>query len=123
MSDVRLFPGTNSSAGEFQGHAINLEKKLQVLIERHREKFSHVRLVASEYSTGKTHAGRIGTLGIDENFCLTITEYKRNSNANVINQGRPSSSCSSSESSPRKRRVVGLERAAPALHRRGLHPL
>lgn len=35
----------------------------------------------------KTHAGRIDTLGIDENFCPTIIEYKRNSNANVINQG------------------------------------
>jgi len=87
MSDVKLFRLTNGSAEELQGHAVKLEKKLQVLIEKHLETFLHVRFVASEYSTGKTHAGRIDTLGIDENFCPTIIEYKRNSNANVINQG------------------------------------
>jgi len=46
-----------------------------------------LRFVATEYSTGKKHSGRIDTLGLDENFCLVIIEYKRNSNANVINQG------------------------------------
>ncbi len=87
MSDVKLFRITNGSAEELTGRAVRLEKKLQVLIEKHLETFLHVRFVASEYSTGKTHAGRIDTLGIDENFCPTIIEYKRNSNANVINQG------------------------------------
>lgn len=87
MSDVKLFRITNGSAGELTGRAVKLEKKLQVLIEKHLETFLHVRFVASEYSTGKTHAGRIDTLGLDENFCPTIIEYKRNSNANVINQG------------------------------------
>jgi predicted transport protein len=87
MSDVKLFRLKNGTAEELQGHVVKLEKKLHVLIEKHIETFLHVRLVASEYSTGKTHAGRIDTLGIDENFCPTIIEYKRNSNANVINQG------------------------------------
>jgi len=87
MSDVKLFRVANSSAEELVGRPVKLEKKLQALIERHIETFLHVRFVASEYSTGKTHAGRIDTLGLDENFCPTIIEYKRNSNANVINQG------------------------------------
>jgi len=87
MSDVKLFRVTNGSAEELLGQPVKLEKKLQTLIEKHLETFLHVRFVASEYSTGKTHAGRIDTLGIDENFCPTIIEYKRNSNANVINQG------------------------------------
>jgi len=87
MSDVKLFRVTNGSAEELVGRPVKLEKKLQSLIERHLETFLHVRFVASEYSTGKTHAGRIDTLGLDENFCPTIIEYKRNSNANVINQG------------------------------------
>jgi predicted transport protein len=43
--------------------------------------------LASEYSTGKTHAGRIDTLGIDENGSPVIIEYKRALNENVINQG------------------------------------
>ena len=87
MSDVKLFRVINGSAEELVGRPVKLEKKLQVLIERHLDVFLHVRFVASEYSTGKTHAGRIDTLGIDENGCPTIIEYKRNSNANVINQG------------------------------------
>jgi len=87
MSDVKLFRVANGSAEELVGRPVKLEKKLQALIERHIEMFLHVRFVASEYSTGKTHAGRIDTLGLDENFCPTIIEYKRNSNANVINQG------------------------------------
>lgn len=87
MSDVKLFRVTNASAEELVGRPVKLEKKLQTLIERNIEMFLHVRFVASEYSTGKTHAGRIDTLGLDENFCPTIIEYKRNSSTNVINQG------------------------------------
>ena len=87
MSDVKLFRVTEGKSEELVAHAVKLEKQLQTLIERHIETFLHIRFVASEYSTGKTHAGRIDTLGLDENFCPTIIEYKRNSNANVINQG------------------------------------
>lgn len=87
MSDVKLFRLGNGSAVELIGKPVKLEKKLQTLIEKHIETFLKVRFVASEYSTGKTHVGRIDTLGIDENFCPTIIEYKRASNANVINQG------------------------------------
>ena len=87
MSDVKLFRLTSGTAEELVGQPVKLEHKLQALIERHIEKFLHVRFLASEYSTGKTHSGRIDTLGIDENFCPTIIEYKRTSNANVINQG------------------------------------
>jgi RecB family endonuclease NucS len=46
-----------------------------------------VRFLASEYRTGKTHGGRIDTLGIDENGSPVIIEYKRAMNENVINQG------------------------------------
>lgn len=87
MSDIKLFRLTNGSAKELVGKPVVIEKQLQALIEKHLETFLKVRFVASEYSTGKTHAGRIDTLGLDENSCPTIIEYKRNSNANVINQG------------------------------------
>lgn len=49
--------------------------------------FLGVRLLAHEYATGKTHGGRIDTLGIDENGSAVIIEYKRALNQNVINQG------------------------------------
>jgi predicted transport protein len=44
-------------------------------------------LLGTEYRTGKTHGGRIDTLGIDENGSPVIIEYKRAANQNVINQG------------------------------------
>jgi predicted transport protein len=44
-----------------------------------------VRFLASEFTT--TNGGRIDTLGLDENGCPVILEYKRASNQNVINQG------------------------------------
>jgi predicted transport protein len=70
-----------------QGSASDLEKPLQTLIEKNLDSLLGVRFLATEYSTGKTHAGRIDTLGLDENDCPVILEYKRSSGENVINQG------------------------------------
>jgi hypothetical protein len=44
------------------------------------------RFLSSEFSTGRAHGGRIDTLGVDENGCPVIIEYKRTLNENVINQ-------------------------------------
>ena len=88
MSDIRLFRlGVNGSASELPGRAVAVEKQLQSLIEAQMECFLGVRFLASEYATGKTHKGRIDSLGLDENGCPVIIEYKRHSNENVINQG------------------------------------
>jgi predicted transport protein len=87
MSDIKLFRLTASRAAEMQGLASDLEKPLQTLIEKNLEVFLGVRFLATEYSTGKTHAGRIDTLGLDENNCPVIFEYKRSASENVINQG------------------------------------
>jgi predicted transport protein len=87
MSDIKLFRLSNSSAQELQGTSIAIEKTLQILIETHLEVFLGVRFLATELSTGKTHGGRIDTLGIDENGSPVIIEYKRALNENVINQG------------------------------------
>ena len=87
MSDVKLFHIRNGEAKELVGSPVKLEKRLQILVEKHLGTFLHARFVASEYSTGKAYAGRIDTLGLDEDSCPLIIEYKRSSNANVINQG------------------------------------
>lgn len=87
MSDIKLFRLTGGKADELQGVASDLEKPLQNLIECNLETLLGVRFLATEYSTGKTHAGRIDTLGIDENDCPVILEYKRSTGENVINQG------------------------------------
>lgn len=87
MSDTKLFSIDNNSVCEIDGRTAAVEKDLQQLVERHCETFLAVRFLASEHYTGKEHAGRIDTLGIDENGCPVIIEYKRHSNENVINQG------------------------------------
>ncbi|SRR6266567_5908927 len=87
MSDIKLFHVSNGVAQELQGTSIAIEKTLQTLIEHQLEVFLGVRFLASEYSTGKTHGGRIDTLGIDEDGSPVIIEYKRALNENVINQG------------------------------------
>ena len=87
MSDIRLFRLSKSGVAELPGTSVAVEKSLQVLIETNMQEFLGVRFLASEHSTGKTHGGRIDTLGLDENRCPVIVEYKRALNENVINQG------------------------------------
>lgn len=87
MSDIKLFRISKGKATELQGAASDLEKPMQNLIEANLETFLGIRLLASEYSTGKTHGGRIDSLGLDENHCPVIVEYKRSVGENVINQG------------------------------------
>jgi RecB family endonuclease NucS len=87
MSDLKLFRTGKGDVTEIRSQSIELEKSLQTLIEANLETTLGVRFLASEYATGKTHGGRIDTLGIDENACPVILEYKRALNENVINQG------------------------------------
>lgn len=87
MGDIKLFHIAGSTVHELAGQAAAVEKSLQKLIEQHLEALLGIRFLASEHVTGKTHAGRIDTLGIDENGFPVIIEYKRSLNENVINQG------------------------------------
>ncbi len=87
MSDLKLFRIDGGVAAELVSSAMALEKQLQTLIERNMNPLFGVRLLASEYSTGTRHGGRIDSLGIDENGSPVIFEYKRSRDENVINQG------------------------------------
>lgn len=87
MSDIKLFRLTQGHATELQGASSGLEKHLQTLIENNLDPLLGIRFLATEYFTGKTHAGRIDSLGLDENNCPVILEYKRSTSENVINQG------------------------------------
>lgn len=84
MSDIKLFSITGSIE-ELPATSVTLERELQVLIEQNMLAFFGVTFLKSEFTT--THGGRIDSLGIDENHCPVIFEYKRSSNENVINQG------------------------------------
>lgn len=87
MSDIKLFRLSNGQATELQGSASDLEKPLQTLIEANLMPLLSIQFLASEHSTGKTHGGRIDSLGLDENNCPVVLEYKRSVGENVINQG------------------------------------
>lgn len=87
MSDIKIFKIQNQTVNEIKGTSVALEKSLQDLMEKNLEEILGIRFLATEYTTGKTHGGRIDSLGIDENGCPVIIEYKRAMNENVINQG------------------------------------
>lgn len=87
MTDLKLFRINGGRASELPSRSFALERNLQTLIEENMEVTFGVRYLATEYSTGKVHRGRIDSLGLDENGSPVIFEYKRTSNENVINQG------------------------------------
>ena len=87
MADIRLFELQPQSVVELRAESVDIEKSLQSLMEQHLEAFLGVRFLATEYVTGKAHGGRIDTLGLDDNNCPVIIEYKRALNENVISQG------------------------------------
>lgn len=83
MPDINLFSLANGIA-ELTSYAVPLERELQTLIEQNMQTFFGVTFLKSEYIITN---GRIDSLGIDENNCPVIFEYKRSLNENVINQG------------------------------------
>ena len=84
MADIKLF-NIEGKVTELQSGNVTLEKELQTIIEKNMETFFGVRFLASEYKT--TDGGRMDSIGIDENNCPVIFEYKRSMKENVINQG------------------------------------
>jgi predicted transport protein len=87
LADIKLFQLECDSVRELPAESVDIEKSLQSLLEQHLESFLGVRFLASEHVTGKAHGGRIDTLGLDDNNCPVIIEYKRALNVNVISQG------------------------------------
>ncbi|WP_216636601.1 hypothetical protein [Endozoicomonas ascidiicola] len=87
MSDAKLFRFKDKTVSELAGYSAKLEKDLQTLIEGNMEAFLGIRFMETEYTTGKSHKGRIDTLGLDENHCPVIVEYKRHSNDNDYQSG------------------------------------
>jgi predicted transport protein len=87
MSDIKLFNLQTGGVSELPGHSVQIEKSLQTLFEANLESLLGVRFLSTEHSTGAVHRGRIDTLGIDEDGCPVIIEYKRAVNENVVSQG------------------------------------
>jgi predicted transport protein len=83
MVDIKLF-SISSEVAELSAESVALEKELQTLIEQNMPAFFGVMFLKSEFVITN---GRIDSLGLDENNCPVIFEYKRSINENVINQG------------------------------------
>lgn len=83
MAKIRLF-NIKNEVKEYKSSTIDLEKKLQNIIEANMEILFGIKFLATEYTISH---GRIDSIGIDENLCPVIFEYKRSMNENVINQG------------------------------------
>lgn len=62
------------------------EKELQTLIEKNLAAVFNCRFVASEFSTGALHAGRVDSLGLSEDNNPVIIEYKKIESSELINQ-------------------------------------
>lgn len=83
MGDINLF-SLNETVTQLSPSSFQLERELQTLIEKNMHTFFGVTFLQSEFSFPN---GRIDSLGIDENNCPVMFEYKRSQNDNVINQG------------------------------------
>lgn len=63
-----------------------LEKDIQSIIEDNLETVFNCRFIATEFSTGNEHAGRIDTLGLSEDDNPVILEYKKVESSELVNQ-------------------------------------
>lgn len=74
--DLKLFDTTNGVT-EVAPNLAEVEADVQALVESAMEVMLGVRFLATEYSTGPVHGGRIDSLGLDENGAPVIVEFKR----------------------------------------------
>ncbi|WP_399890776.1 DUF5655 domain-containing protein [Streptomyces sp. BBFR51] len=87
MTDLKLFRlDADGRDIELRGSTVALEVELQRRVEAGLEQMLGIRFVASEYTTGPWHRGRIDTLGLDENGSPVVIEFKKGSDSGVMSQ-------------------------------------
>lgn len=86
MGAIKLYSTAEGGITEVVAEPVDLERTIQRELEHHLREYLGVKFLASEYSTGRIHGGRIDTLGIDSEYRPVIIEYKRTQNVNVVNQ-------------------------------------
>jgi predicted transport protein len=64
----------------------NKEKEIQTLIENNLDVVFNCKFIATEFSTGSNHAGRIDTLALSEDNNPVIIEYKKVASSELVNQ-------------------------------------
>jgi predicted transport protein len=83
---VPIFDISGNKLSAVEQKNFDLEKYLQNLIEKNLETVFNCRFVASEFSTGAQHAGRIDSLALSEEDNPVIIEYKKVESSELINQ-------------------------------------
>lgn len=81
-----LFEMSGNSLVSVEQTNFSVEKELQTLIEKNLATVFNCRFVASEFSTGALHAGRIDSLALSEDNNPVIIEYKKVESSELINQ-------------------------------------
>jgi predicted transport protein len=81
-----LFAPSGSELATVPQANFKVEKELQNLIERNLQTIFNCRFVATEFSTGSLHSGRIDTLALSEDRNPVIIEYKKVESSDLINQ-------------------------------------
>lgn len=87
MAGIEVFRVTGGAARRIEGGPMELERQLQELVEASMPEMLNMRLLASEYSTGSLHRGRIDSLALDEDGSPVVVEYKRTGSESVLSQG------------------------------------
>ena len=83
---MAIFQITNGDVSRVKPTEFKLEKDLQKLVEQNLKTFFNCRFVATEFSTGNLHSGRIDTLALSEDNNPVIIEYKKVASSDLINQ-------------------------------------
>ncbi|MFJ9841683.1 DUF5655 domain-containing protein [Kitasatospora sp. NPDC101155] len=87
MSDLKVFRlGADGQDVELRGSTVALEVELQRRVEAGMECMLGIRFLASEYSTGPWHRGRVDSLGLDENNVPVVVEFKKGNDSGVVSQ-------------------------------------
>ena len=83
---MAIFEIKDKKVNRIKPTEFKLEKDLQKLVEQNLETFFNCRFIATEFSTGNLHSGRIDTLAISEDNNPVIIEYKKAASSDLINQ-------------------------------------
>lgn len=81
-----LFSICNDGMDAIEQTNFESEKMLQRIVESSLIAIFNCRFVATEFSTGAKHAGRIDTLALSEDNNPVIIEYKKTESSELINQ-------------------------------------
>lgn len=81
-----IFKDANGVLQTVKREDFRTEKELQNLIETNLEEVFGCRFVATEFSTGSVHSGRIDSLALSEDGNPVIIEYKKVEDSKLINQ-------------------------------------